>query len=138
MNELAYRPFDLLQGYIGEFPARCHPRPQGYPVFLNVMSRAVQVTFTCHVATIFPLTKGIGGSGGMNELAYRPFDLLQGYIGEFPARCHPRPQGYPVFLNVMSRAVQVTFTCHVATIFPLTKGIGGSGDEDGALPSVRT
>ena len=31
---------------------------------------------------------------------------------------HPRPQGYPVFLNVMS-------------LFPLTKWIGGSGHEDG-------
>ena len=37
---------------------------------------------------------------------------------------HPRPQGYPVFLNVTSR-----------TIFPLTKWIGGSGDEDGLAPS---
>ena len=35
---------------------------------------------------------------------------------------HPRPQGYPVFLNV----------------FPLTKWIGGSGDEDGAASDQET
>ena len=34
---------------------------------------------------------------------------------------HPRPQGYQVFLNVM--------TCR-ASVFSLTIWIGGSGDED--------
>ena len=52
---------------------------------------------------------------------------------------HPRPQGYPVFLNVTSNGLEALGTrmhdirlslLPGPTIFPLTKWIGGSGDED--------
>ena len=49
----------------------------------------------------------------LSMLLLIPMDIEYQYV------THPRPQGYPVFLNV---------------IFPLTKWIGGSGDEDVCYP----
>ena len=49
----------------------------------------------------------------LSMLLLIPRDIEYQYV------THPRPQGYPVFLNV---------------IFPLTKWIGGSGDEDVCYP----